>query len=230
MACKEGGATDSEDMPAVEKDDRVSRWLLLCGVIAQPVVVVFVIAASLVTPGYSHLSETVSQLGIHGRPHPEVMNTGFIIYGLLINGFAYGLYRRLGRHTGAKAVWLLLGIFGTGILLSGIFQDDPRALSAVTTMEGALHPIFAVIAFLAVVIGVVVFARIVYLNPAWRGFMPFSVAIVVLNLVLSVMFLIEALDPVHGLIQRCLFAISMVWIEAVSLRSLRLSSSTGVER
>jgi len=215
---------------ATEIDDWVSRWLSLCGGAAPLVMVVFIITAALVTPGYSHLSETVSQLGAQGRPHPEVMNAGFIIYGLLINGFAYSLYRRLERHTGAKTVWLLLGIYGTGVLLSGIFQDDSKALGTVATMQGTMHSVFAMIGFFALVIGMVVFARIVYLNPAWRGFMQFSIAIAVLNLVLSLMFLIEVFGPVEGLLQRAFYAISLVWVEVVSLRSLRLSSSTGVER
>ena len=64
---------------ATGEDDRASRWLSLCGVMAPPILIVFIIVAAFVTPGYSHISETVSQLGAQGRPHPEVMNAGFII-------------------------------------------------------------------------------------------------------------------------------------------------------
>ena len=198
--------------------------LLLCGAIAPPVLVVFLISAALVTPGYSHLSETVSQLGVRGRPHPEVINAGFIVYGLLINGFAYGLYRQLRRHRGAKTIWLLLAISGVGILLSGIVHADWEGLDAATTLEGTVHSVFAQVAFFAFAIQIIVFARIVYLKPVWRGFTQLSVAIVVVDLVLSLMFLMEVSRSVEGALQRSFLGLSLVWVEAVSLRSLRLPS------
>ncbi len=89
-------------------------------------------------------------------------------------------------------VVLLLVVYGTGILLSAIFQDDPKTLGALAMVEGTLHSVFAMIAFFALVIGMVVFARIVYLNPAWCG-----------------------------------FTITLLWVEVVSLRSLRLRSIEG---
>jgi len=208
-------------LPAAETAGRATRWLLLCGVLAPPVLAVFVIAAAAVTPGYSHLSDTVSQLGARGRPHPEVMNAGFIVYALLLSGFAHGLYRHLGRSTGARAVWLLLTICGLTIILSAIFQDDSMALGDVTTLEGILHGVFAQIAFFALVIGMTVFARVVYLKPEWRCFTQFSLAVVVLNLVLSLMFLIEVATPVEGALQRSFFGLSLAWLLAVSLRALR---------
>ena len=191
--------------------------------------VAFIIGAALVTPGYSHVSETVSQLGAQGRPHPEVMNTGFIVYGLQINCLAYGLYRWLGRHTGAKMVWLLLGAYGTGVLLSGIFQDDSKALGTPATLEGTLHSVFAMVAFFALVIAMVMFARIVYFYPAWRNIALLSLVIALLNLALSLMFLMEVFGSVEGLLQRFFYVISLVWVEAVSLRCLRLPSSTGAQ-
>lgn len=179
------------------------------------------------TPGYSHLSETISQLGVRGRPHPEVINAGFIVYGLLINGFAYGLYRHLGRHRGAKTIWLLLAISGVGILLSGVFHADWEAPGAPTTLEGTAHAVFAQVAFFAFAIQIIVFARIVCRKPAWRGFTQLSVAIVVVDLVLSLMFLMEVSPSAEGALQRSFFGLSLVWVEAVSLRSLQMPSSAG---
>ncbi len=122
----------------------------------------FIFVAALLTPGYSHMSETISQLGAQGRPHPEVMSTGFIVFGLLVNGFAYGLYRRLQDHAGARIVWILLTIYGIGVSLSGIFQDGSKAPGTETNLESTLHSVFAMIGFLALIAGMWVFARLVH--------------------------------------------------------------------
>ena len=199
-----------------------TRWLLLCGAAAPPVVGLFIIVASLVTPGYSQLSDTISQLGAWGRPHPWVMNAGFIVYAMLIIGFAYGLYRRLGRGTGAKAIWFLLAVYCVGIILVAIFQDDLKTPNEVSTLEGTLHSVFAQIAFFAMVIGMMIFARVVYRDPAWRGFTQFTIAVVVLNLVISMPFIFEVSRSIEGALQRSFMGISLVWLEAVSLRALML--------
>jgi len=211
---------------ATGEDDRVSRWLSLCGVVAPPILIVFIIVAALVTPGYSHVSETISQLGAQGRPHPEVMNAGFIVFGLLVNGFAYSLYRRLQNHTGARILWALLTIYGTAVLLSGIFQDASKVPGAESNLESTLHSVLAMIGFFALVAGMWVFARLVHRDPWWRKFTPLSIAIAVLNLGLSLLFLVEGLGSVEGLLQRSFYAISLFWIEVVSLRSLRLPTRT----
>ena len=204
------------------KHERTSRLLLLCGVAAPPVLVIFIAVAALVTPGYSHISETLSQLGAQGRPYPEVMSTGFIVFGLLVNCFAYGLYQLLQNQTGSRIVWLLLTIYGTAILLSGIFQGVPKAVSTATNLESTLHGVFAMIGFFALVAGMGAFARLVSRDPKWPKFMPLSITIAVLNLGLSLLFVMEGLNSVEGMLQRLFCAISLFWIVAVSLRSLKL--------
>lgn len=205
--------------------DRLSRWLALCGVGAPLAMAAFVTVAGLMAPGYSHISETISQLGAAGRPHPQVMNSGFIIYGLLINGFAYGLYRRLGRGSGAKAVWLLLALHGLGVLLSGVFHDDPRSQEP-ATLGSALHSAFASLAFAALIVAMAVLARSMRHNPAWQGIAFISMAIAALNLVISPLFLLEAFEPIEGALQRAFIGTSVVWVELVSWRSFRLSRET----
>lgn len=205
--------------------DRVNRPFLMCGVLAPPLLGVFVIAAGLVTPEYSYLSEPISQLGAQGKAHPEVMNAGLILSGMLITGFSYGLYRRLGSSGVAKMIWLLLAIDGIGIVLSGIFQADSKALGPASTLEGSLHSIFGQLAFFALLIGILMFARVVYRMPAWRGFTRMSLAVFVLNLVLLLVFLTKVSGTVEGALELSFFGISLVWLEAVSLRSLRLPAA-----
>lgn len=193
--------------------------LTLCGAIAPFVLAAFIVWAGIVTPGYSHISETVSQLGAWHRPYPEVMNSGFVVFGLLIGGFAYGLYLKLGKGTGARVVLALLLTYAAGIILAGIFRDDPAALEE-ATLGAILHSIFAQVAFWGLTLGMMVFSRTTYKDIYWKGFQWFSSGIIIFNLLSSMVFLMKFAGPIEGLLQRSFYAISLLWIEAVSIRTL----------
>jgi len=217
------------DAPPPSTADPAARWLCLCGVAIPWVMLAFVAAASLANPGYDHMSELVSLLGTRERPHPEVMNLGFVVLGVLAHCYAWGLYRVLGRGPRARLVRLLLAICGTCVVLSGLFQDDPKSADAPATLEGALHTAFALGALFGLVLTMLVVAAAVHRNPAWAGFPGLSVAVASLVLAGSAGFLIDGLMPVHGLVQRGLYAASLIWVEAVALRAFHLARGAGEE-
>lgn len=198
-----------------------ARWPWLCGALAPLVGAAFVISTALLTTNYSHVSETISQLGAQGRTHSEVLNTGLIVFGLLMTGFAYGLYRELGRNAAARLIWLSLSVYGAGILTSALFQGDSRTLGGPVTLEGNLHIALVMVAFLGLEVGTITFAAVVYSLPRWHRFAQVSVAIAVVNLVLALAFLLEASDPFEGLLERAFYTISLLWVEVISLRALR---------
>ena len=195
----------------------------MCGVLATPVFAVFIIIASLVTPDYNHLSDTISELGAHGSPHPAIINSGFVVYALLVNGFAYGLYLRLRHRRAAKAIWLLLVICGIGLILSAVFHDDLSAPNAATSFEGSLHALFSQVAFFAFLVATVILAVIVRNDRLWHGVTPFTFAIVIISLLLSPMFIIEALVSIEGAIQRAILALCLLWLTVVTLRAPELA-------
>ena len=197
------------------------RWPWFCGVLAPPVGAAFVISTALLTPNYSHISETISQLGAQGRTHADVLNAGLIVFGLLMTGFAYGLFRALRRNAATRLIWLSLSVYGAGILFSAVFQGDSRTLGGPVTLEGSIHVALVMVAFLGLEVGTIAFAAAVYSLPTWHRVAQVSVAIAVVNLVLALAFLLEAADPVDGLLERTFYVISLVWVEVVSLRALR---------
>jgi hypothetical membrane protein len=207
----------------VKTTDLIYQLLLFCGVLAIPVLVAFIATASLITPDYSHVSDTISLLGAHGQQHPEIMNAGFIVHALLLNGFAYGLYICLGLSIGARIIWILMAICGIGLICSAIFQDDLHAPNAATSLEGLLHNIFSQLAFFAFLVAMVVFARIIHNKPSWSTFSQFTIAIVCLNLLLSLTFLTEIAASIEGALQRSSMALSLLWLIAVAVHALRLS-------
>ena len=215
------------DTRQVRAADPVSRRLCVCGLLIPWVMAGFVIAASLANPGYSHVSETVSLLGTRERPHPEVMNLGFVVLGVLTLCFAGGVHRVLGRRSGARVVGLLLAVGGACVVLSGLFQDDPQVPGQPGTLEGALHSAVAFGAFFGLLLAMLAVAKTVHRDPAWSGFTRLSVGIAAFAFALSLCMSAEALRPFEGLLQRFSYAALLVWVEAVAFRSYRLAAGRG---
>jgi hypothetical membrane protein len=209
---------------------RAIRWLLFCGIAASLVLTIFVTAAALLTPDYGRWLEPISQLGAQGRPYAQVMNAGFIIIGLLISGFAYGLYCHLGRCILAKMVWLLLAVSSIGLILLGIFQAEWKALGVTGTLEGNLHTVSAQIAFIAFLTCMAIFSRLAHRNPSWRDFTRVSLALFLTNLVLLALLDAEVSWAGQGALELSFVGLSLVWLVAVSLRSLRLLAHASVQQ
>ncbi|HEX2911534.1 MAG TPA: DUF998 domain-containing protein [Chloroflexia bacterium] len=117
--------------------------LLLCG-IAAPVVYVFaVVLGGIIRPGYSHLSQAVSELVATGAPNKALLDPMFALYNLLTTAFAVGLFL-LARSetTNRRKVVGELGAFF--LVVEGIcgfmvvfFPQDPGG--APVTFNGTMH-------------------------------------------------------------------------------------------
>jgi hypothetical membrane protein len=199
------------------------RILSICGMLAPPTIVVIIVIAGLLIPGYNQLTESISSLSGQDSPRPELMTAGFIAYGALIIGFSYGLYLRLRRGVKARIIWLTLTLYGIGMILAGVFQDSPGTASDITNVEGTLHNITITTAFFSLLIGMWLFARSVYNKPSWFGFTWFTIIAAVLGLAMSIIFLVQSHIPYSGLLQRIFYIIPLIWIEMVSIWLLRLS-------
>ena len=199
------------------------RILSFCGMLAPPTIVIFIIVAGLLIPGYNQLTESISSLSGQESPRPEIMTAGFIAYGVLMIGFSCGLYLRLQRGIKARVIWLTLTLYGVGMILASVFQDSPGTASDITNVEGTLHNITITTAFFSLLIGMWVFARSVYNKPSWFGFTWFTIVAAVLGLAMSIIFLVQSHIPYSGLLQRIFYIIPLIWIEMVSIWLFRLS-------
>ena len=201
----------------------ISRILSFCGILAPPTIVIIIIIAGLLTPGYNHLTDTISSLCGQESQRPELMTAGFFSYGALIIGFSYGLYLRLQHGIKARIIWFTLTLYGIGMILAGVFQDTPGTAGDPINPEGFLHNISTAAAFFSLLIGAWVFARSVHNKPSWFGFTWFTIVATVVSLALSIIFIIQSYVPYPGLFQRIFYIIPLIWIEMVSIWLFRLS-------
>lgn len=201
----------------------LSRVFSFCGVLAPPTMIIFILLAAHFTPGYSHISNTVSKLSEQGSQNPELMIAGFISYGALITGFSYALYLRLRHGWKAHIAWLTMTLYGLCMILAGVFQDTPGGNSAPLNTEGILHNAVIITSCFAMLIGMWMFAGSVYKKPSWFGFTWFTIGASFLGLVLSIIFVVQSYIPFSGLLQRFFYLVILIWIETVSIWLFRLS-------
>ena len=96
---------------------RLQDNLLACGILAAFVYVVTDVVASLRYPGYDVVSQGVSELMAVGAPTKNLVDSVFIVYGVLAIAFAIGVLRESrGRRPLRWTGLLLLGYAAAGLL------------------------------------------------------------------------------------------------------------------
>ncbi len=201
----------------------LDRVFSICGILAPPTMIFFILLAAYFTPGYNHITDTVSKLSEQGIQHPGLMIAGFITYGLLIIGFSYALYLRLHHGIKAYVAWFMLTLYGICMILAGIFQDTPGDKNAPLNPEGIMHNVAIITSCISIMIGMWMFAGSVYKKPSWFGFTWFTFGASFLGLVLSIIFAIQSEVPAAGLLQRLFYLVLLIWIETISIWLYKLS-------
>ena len=210
------------------------RILSFCGILAPPMMVIFILLAGHFTPGYNHITDTVSQLSDQASQSPGLMTAGFIIYGVLIVGLSYALYTKLRHGVKAHIAWFTLTLYGICMILAdlrsntlikilGIYQDTPGDTNAPLNPEGIVHNAAIITSLISVLIAMWIFAWSVHKKPSWFGFTWFTIIMSFLGLVLSIVFAIQSQVPASGLLQRVFYLVILTWIEIVSIWLFRLS-------
>ena len=105
-----------------------ARWastpaLLACGVIAGPLFLIVVLLEAVTRPGFDLGRHPVSLLSLGDMGWVQIAN--FVGSGLLMLGFAVGLRRVLRNSRGGTWGPLLIGLYGCGLIVAGLFVPDP---------------------------------------------------------------------------------------------------------
>ena len=144
---------------------RLTRVLLICGLIAGPFYLVVGLIQALTRPGFDLLRHDLSLLANGNLGWIQITN--LVLTGLLVGAFALGLRRALPAGPGRTWGPLLLGVYGLGLIGAGFFTADPAfgfppgtpANAHAISWHGLLHIITAGIGFLALIAACFVLAR-----------------------------------------------------------------------
>lgn len=154
---------------------KATKALLACGVIAGPLFIVVVLMQLLTRDGFDIRRHPISLLSVGHQGWVQIAN--FVVAGLLTVAFAVGMRRVL--HPGRAGTWgpWLVGVFGVGLIVGGVFVTDPALGFPPGTPEGlpdhvswhaAVHNIAPALAFNAAIVACLVFVRRFVALRQWR--------------------------------------------------------------
>ena len=201
----------------------VVRLFAICGMTAPVLMLVLWTVASLIRPGYDQLGQYGSELGT--GPNAIVMNTNFVITGLLIVGFAIGLFANVHGGRGAQIGSILLLVFGAGELAGGLFPCDPGCPVTAQSVFQLTHSVDAVIAFVAIALAPLLFSLGLNRDDRWQAYRSYSIVTGLLAICLFSIFSAASLGYLEyvGLFQRLFLAVTFLWIEVVAIQLLHIS-------
>jgi hypothetical protein len=138
------------------RSQSAARLSALAALACFVVMALMVVVAGAFTPGYSHLSQFISELGARGSPHEWVVRlAGFLPSGLLLLAFCRFAYAALPRSAGTTLGLIGLALYAAGYLVAAAYPcdlgcrpDKPSASQLIHNAAGLLGYLLAP-AFLA---------------------------------------------------------------------------------
>jgi Protein of unknown function (DUF998) len=205
------------------------RAAAICGLLASVTFVVGLVVGDLVQPAaFSPGDDDISDLGAQTAAHPWIYNQiAANLNGLLIVGFALGLWRALG--TGRLARLGVLGLAGLGAarFLEGFLRLDCQRIDAdcdntswESTGHGIESGISAALFFLVPPVLALAFRRL----PDWRSLWLASLLAVPAIIATSVLFSVVG----DGAAVRTASVVWFLWLGLLAFHLLRLAEGSRV--
>ena len=132
---------------ALSRWDKMNwRLLFICGMVAPWWFVFMTILGGAIRPGYSHITDTVSELFAPGSPNKPVLDILHTIFAVSLILFGIGLLRFFQRtkplnRTGRVGASLFILMGCVSVTTATIFPQDPWGATA--TFTGEMHKLLS---------------------------------------------------------------------------------------
>src|SRR3972149_5762226 len=187
----------------------------LVGIVGPIVVVVGDLAASLSTPDYSPVRDSISSLAL--KPIGWLQSICFLAMGLLLEIFVAGLYFNIRRARGFHVGIGLLALCGFMLMLIATFHmDHPEA----PAIDGIIHTIASYGLGLLFPIAVLSLAPSLKSTPNWRNIFVYTLIAGVIAFALILGALLSDQTGWFGLYERIIVANAIIWGEGVAIHIL----------
>jgi hypothetical protein len=161
---KERAVTHETVSPAAPS--RQTARLLACGVVAGPLFLAVLMIQAFTRDGFDLSRHPISLLSLGDLGWIQIAN--FVVTGALFVACATGMRRSL--RAGRSATWAprLVGAFGVGLIVAGVFTTDagagfppgaPAGAPEQISWHGIVHEVGFGLAFFGMIVGCLVFAR-----------------------------------------------------------------------
>ncbi len=203
-------------------DGRWNQFIKWSGFAAMVYPFLFVLsftAAGLLRPGYSPISQAVSDLGVGSMAW--LLNVPVVILGLVMIALAVGFFqatRPILRPVWRWACAVLVALPGLGLAAAGVFTEDPSTLLLHVAVGAFLGLYFPGVTFFLVGLQLV-------RNRGWRGYGIYSLVAAVATIA-AIVFTSLAFAPgsalyglqVAGLAERVTLVVILAWYVVMGWR------------
>ncbi len=201
--------------------------LAIAGVLGPIMLIIGDLTASLSTPDYSLVRNSISSLAL--MPIGWLQTIGFLALGLLLEIFTAGLLFNIKGARGFHLGIVILVFFGFGMLLIGAFRTDP--VGAVRTIEGRIHGFTATTAFSIFPVALLFLAPSIRKDPGWKNLFTYSAVTFILAVLLGITLrVVQEKSGWFGLVERLLVANMVIWIEVAAIKLFLLSLNRNIKR
>jgi hypothetical protein len=136
-------------MPRSWLSPTASNFAALTSLATLAVVAIRVVLAGAASPGYSHVSQFISELGARGAPHEwGTRFLGFLPAGVLLLAFCGFAHRALPRSRRTTLAIGGLALYAAGYLVAAAFPCDPGCRPPQPSTSQVIHNVGGAIGYL----------------------------------------------------------------------------------
>src|SRR5258708_7196471 len=110
-------------MENANSQDRVTRTLHMCGIVAGPLYMILGLIQMAIRPGFDITPHPLSLLSNGELGWIQISN--FVVAGALLIAGAFGVKRTMQSGRGWSWAPRMIGLYGLGLIGAGIFSADP---------------------------------------------------------------------------------------------------------
>ena len=196
------------------------RFLSLCGLIAPILFVFTTILGGAIRPGYSHISDTVSELFSPGSPNRFLLTILHMLFAVLLVLFGIGVLKFVQRYEKSKRIGIIgasafiaMGVLN--IMTATIFPQD--AWGSPPTLFGEIHIILSGVISILSILYILLLGIWIHragISPFFRTYSITTIAAVVLT---AGWFMKSFGSPIMGLSERVTILVGFQWTVALAL-------------
>ena len=197
-----------------ERQARQLEGLAWVGIAGTAFFILAVTALHFLRPDYNPVTRFISEFAV-GR-YGYVMTIAFFALGLGSLALALGIRGGVAPSRAKSAGSLLLGMWGIGVFLAGIFPTDLQGSPATTA--GTIHNTASLISFVVLIAAIFLSSRGFKRDLAWTSYHAPSLVMGFAALVTFVLFFISFTSGWLGIGQRAFAAVILLWLLSTGVR------------